>query len=63
MEDETDKEVVTKDDLASAVSAAVADALAAQEAEAEENLDGLTDEEVQVALDKKRKAEAELERT
>lgn len=61
MTKETDKNVVTKDNIDEIVSAAIADALAAKEAEAKENLEGMTDEEVEVARREREKIEADDE--
>jgi hypothetical protein len=64
MEEETGKDVITRDNVEELVSAAVADALAAYEAETKENIDDLDDEEVKDALDERdlSKAEKELQR-
>jgi hypothetical protein len=60
MDEEATPEVITSDDLKAAVSDAVAAALAAQAAEAEE-VDDLSNEEVQEELDERELSKAQLE--
>jgi hypothetical protein len=61
MDEETSKEFVARDELKDIVSAAVADALAVKEAETEENLDDLSDEDVQDELDERDLSKAQVE--
>jgi hypothetical protein len=60
MDDEATPEVITRDDIGQMVSDAVAAALAAQATEAEE-VDSLSNEEVQEELDERELSQAELE--
>jgi hypothetical protein len=60
MDEETKSEFVTKDEFTELVSAAVVDALATQAAEAEIDIDDMTDEEVIKAKADKEAAEARL---